>query len=151
VQVAQAGANLGSDAIQGELNLYQGMLPAGVVTKAEQAAAQAIADTGEEGFLSKLWNKCLGKNTPHFHHPWPKYLGGNPDQILEPLPNALHDAYHAGLDQVLGRWNGSDYFPSLPADDQAQVLQALKNYTQGFDAKYGTHLYDAMVREGFPH
>jgi hypothetical protein len=69
---------------------------------------------------------------------------------LEPLPKALHDAYHAGRDEILGRWRGTDYYSSLPPDAQAQVLQALKNYTQDFDAKYGMQLYDAMAREGFP-
>jgi hypothetical protein len=51
----------------------------------------------------------------------------------------------------LPRQAGTDYYSGLPADAQAQVLQALKTYTQAFDAQYGTQLYDAMVREGFPY
>jgi RHS repeat-associated protein len=151
MQAVQASANLAADAANGYLNTMQAIVPAGVVSKAEQAAAQAIADANQGGLLSKLLSKCKSNKTPHFHHPWPKYLGGNPEQILEPLPKALHDAYHAGLDQILPRQPGADFYSDLPPDAQAQVLQALNTYTQAFDAQYGTQLYNAMVREGFPY
>ena len=86
-----------------------------------------------------------------FHHPWPMYLGGKTQQILEALPKAIHDAYHSGLDKILARQKGAAYYAALSPAARAEALQDLAAYTKAFDAKYGTKLYDAMVREGFPH
>jgi hypothetical protein len=84
------------------------------------------------------------------HHAWPKYLGGKVKQTLEPLLKSLHEKFHAGLDKVLPRQVGADYYRGLGPKAKAQMLQDLGNYTKAFDAKYGTRLYDALTREGFP-
>lgn len=51
--------------------------------------------------------RSLSQEAVRFHHPWPKYLGGKLQQILEPLPKVLHDAYHSGLDKILPRQAGT--------------------------------------------
>ncbi len=78
------------------------------------------------------------------------YLGGKFQQLLEPLPKGLHDAYHSGLDKILPRQAGTAYYDALSPDAKVQTLLDLADYTKGFDAKHGTQLYEAMVREGFP-
>jgi RHS repeat-associated protein len=84
------------------------------------------------------------------HHSWPKYLGGAEKQDLVPLPKSLHDAYHSGLDKILPRQKGTEYYESLSGSARDQVLLDLADYTLAFDAKYGTTLYQAMLKEGFP-
>jgi hypothetical protein len=84
------------------------------------------------------------------HHAWPKYLGGAAKQDLAPLSKSLHDAFHSGLDKILPRQWGSAYYESLGPAARQQVLQDLGAYTKAFDAKYGTQLYDALLRNGFP-
>jgi RHS repeat-associated protein len=84
------------------------------------------------------------------HHSWPKYLGGAEKQDLVPLEKWLHDEYHRGLDKILPRRLGTDYYDSLTGVDQQQVLKDLADYTKGFDAAHGTKLYNAMIKEGFP-
>jgi hypothetical protein len=78
------------------------------------------------------------------------YLGGKMQQILEPLPRRLHDAFHSGLDKILPRQAGTGVYENLSSAAQNQLLIDLGAYTRKFDAKYGTKLYDAMIREGFP-
>jgi RHS repeat-associated protein len=85
----------------------------------------------------------------HFHHAWPKYLGGPTEQLLEPLPKALHDAYHSGLDKILPRQIGTEFYQTMSATERKVMERELLEYTRAFDAKYGTKLYNAMVREGF--
>ncbi len=85
-----------------------------------------------------------------FHHAYPKYLGGDIDQILEPLPKAMHDAYHSGLDKILPRQATTAFYDGLAPAAREQMQQDLAAYTKAFDAQNNTHLYDAMVREGFP-
>ena len=50
------------------INTAQAIVPAGIAAKGTEAAAQGIADAVEEGWLSKLWNKCKfwkkGADTP---------------------------------------------------------------------------------------
>jgi hypothetical protein len=46
------------------INGAQAIVPAGIAAKGTEAAAQGIADAAEEGWLSKVWNKCFGKKTP---------------------------------------------------------------------------------------
>ena len=72
------------------------------------------------------------------------------EQILEPLPKAVHDAFHSGLDKILPRQAGTAYYEKLSATARRQLLKDLRDYTRAFDAKYGTKLYDAMSREGVP-
>lgn len=82
------------------------------------------------------------------HHPWPKYLGGAAKQGLVKLTDRLHNLYHAGLDKILPRQWGSAYYQGLSRAAKQRVLKDLATYTKAFDAKYGTKLYDAMVRNG---
>lgn len=96
-----------------------------------------------------------GSDDPiRFHHAWPMYLGGPRDQLLEPLPKSLHDAYHRGLDKVLdnslARVRTTAHFSAQTGAERIRTLKALANYTRAFDAKHGTKLYEAMIREGFP-
>jgi hypothetical protein len=46
--------------------------------------------------------------------------------------------------------NGTAYYEGLTGAAQKQALQDLAAYTKAFDAKYGTKLYNAMIKEGFP-
>jgi hypothetical protein len=84
-----------------------------------------------------------------FHHPFPMYLGGHFQQILEPLPKSIHDAYHKALDTYLPRGASKAFYDSMPPDDRSLMLQKLGAYTKAFDVKNGTNLFDAMTREGF--
>lgn len=63
----------------------------------------------------------------------------------------MHDAFHSGLDKILPRQAGTAYYEALSPAARTQALQDLAAYTKAFDAKNGTNLYEAMVREGFPH
>jgi hypothetical protein len=40
---------------------------------------------------------------------------------------------------------------ALNPEARGQMLRDLASYVKGFDKKYGTKLYDAMVRNGFPY
>lgn len=55
-----------------------------------------------ESVLSCKWPK---------HHPFPKYLGGLPEQTLKKIPRNLHYRFHAALDA----WKGGKYARSLGA------------------------------------
>jgi hypothetical protein len=92
----------------------------------------------------------VAEDAIRLHHAWPKYLGGAAKQDLAPLSKSLHDAFHSGLDKILPRQWGSAYYESLGPAARQQILQDLGAYTKGFDAKYGTQLYDALIRNGFP-
>jgi RHS repeat-associated protein len=91
-----------------------------------------------------------------FHHPWPMYLRGKIQQILEPLPKDVHDAYHNGLDKFLPRQasdgvnRGKAVYDNMSDADIREVFRKLEAYTKDFDVKNNTHLWDAMRREGFP-
>ncbi|MGH8018120.1 MAG: hypothetical protein ACREIA_07490, partial [Opitutaceae bacterium] len=91
----------------------------------------------------------LADDAVRFHHPYPKYLGGNHQQILEPLPKKLHDAFHSGLDKVLPRQKGTAYYEGLSPQARSQAMRDLADYTKAFDTKHGTNLYEGMLREGF--
>jgi hypothetical protein len=84
------------------------------------------------------------------HHPWPKYLGGAVKQELVRLPKSLHIEFHKGLDEHLPRWEGKAYYESLGPTERQENLQYLATYTKDFDAKHGTKLYDALLKNGFP-
>ncbi|HEY5569057.1 MAG TPA: RHS repeat-associated core domain-containing protein [Gammaproteobacteria bacterium] len=84
------------------------------------------------------------------HHAWPKYLFGPTKQDLVPLTKSLHDAFHSGLDKIWPRQWGIEYYEALSPAGRQQVARDLAAYTKAFDAKHGTQLYDAMLRNGFP-
>lgn len=86
-----------------------------------------------------------------FHHPFPQYLGGKFQQLLEPLPKSLHDAYHSGLDKVLPRQikgGATEFYGSLSAAEKATNMQKFEAYTKAFDKTHGTNLWEGAVREG---
>lgn len=83
------------------------------------------------------------------HHPWPKYLGGPAKQDLAKLSESLHKSYHSGLDKILPRQRGTAYYDKLSPQAKQQLMSDLAAYTKAFDAKYGTRLYDSMLRNGF--
>jgi RHS repeat-associated protein len=123
------------------------MLPLG----AEEGAYAAADEALQAAQKVKAAARCkTAANALRKHHSWPKYLGGAEAQDLVPLEKWLHDAYHSGLDKVLPRQNGTQYYESLTGAAQQQTLQDLADYTRAFDAKYGTQLYRAMMNEGFP-
>lgn len=83
------------------------------------------------------------------HHAWAKYLGGAEKQDLVPLPKTVHDAYHSGLDKILPRQKGTSYYQSLKGEARIQMYRDLAAYTKAFDQKYGTKLFEAMLKNGF--
>ena len=102
-----------------------------------------VYQVGELGVL--VHNSCW-----HLHHAWPKYLGGPSKQVLVKLPKAVHDAFHSGLDKILPRQWGKNYYDNLGAAGRRQMLEDLDAYTKAFDAKYNTNLWQSMLNNGFP-
>lgn len=90
-----------------------------------------------------------GSSVTHLHHAWPKYLGGPLKQDLVRLSKPIHDLYHSGLDKILPRQWSAKYYQALTGPARAQVMRDLATYTKAFDAKYGTNLYEMMVKNGF--
>jgi hypothetical protein len=69
---------------------------------------------------------------------------------LEGLPKALHERYHAGLDKILPRQKGGEYYEQLPPFERQQMLKDFEAFTKAFDANNGTNLWEAALRNGFP-
>jgi hypothetical protein len=86
----------------------------------------------------------------HEHHPWPMYLGGAVKQEVVSLPRSLHLEFHMGLDEYLPRRKTTAYYESLGPIERQEALQQLAKHTKEFDAKHGTKLYDALLKNGFP-
>lgn len=84
------------------------------------------------------------KTVIHGHHPWPQYLGGPAKQALNELPSDLHTAYHSGLDNILPRQKGTDFYENLSGSEQAENFEKFRQYTQKFDEKHGTKLWEAV-------
>lgn len=84
------------------------------------------------------------------HHAWPKYLGGAAKQDLVTLPRKVREAFHSGLDKLLPRQWGAEYYQKLAPAARDQVLRDLADYTRAFDTKHGTSIFDALVKAGFP-
>ncbi|HBO45081.1 MAG TPA: hypothetical protein DD670_14360 [Planctomycetaceae bacterium] len=78
------------------------------------------------------------------HHPWPKYLQGPAKQALEELPANLHNKFHGGLDKLLPRQYGSEYYRQLSPAQQAADFEKLRKYTEAFDRTHGTRLWEAI-------
>ena len=62
----------------------------------------------------------------------------------------MHDAYHSGLDKILPRQKGTKHYEGLSGAAKDKMYRDLGDYTKAFDAKNGTKLFDAMLKEGFP-
>jgi hypothetical protein len=78
------------------------------------------------------------------------YLGGKVQQLLQPLPKELHDAYHSGLDKVLPRQikgGATEFYDSLSAAEKAANMKKFETYTKEFDRANGTNLWEAAARE----
>jgi diadenosine tetraphosphate (Ap4A) HIT family hydrolase len=45
---------------------------------------------------------------------------------------------------------GTAYYENLGPAARQQMQRDLADYARAFDAKYGTQLYDSMIRNGFP-
>jgi hypothetical protein len=133
------------------------------VCDAGRAALQDMLDSGAasydeiarliRGFDNAddvLANIARNSTTFHLHHSWPKYLGGPAKQDLVRLPKHIHDAFHNGLDKILDRRLGSAYYDGLTGAARTRLEQQLASFTKQFDARYGTSLWEAMLRNGFP-
>ena len=105
--------------------------------------SEHVYQVGELGVV--VHNECW-----HLHHAWPKYLGGPSKQDLVKLPKPVHDAFHSGLDKILPRQWGKNYYDNLGAAERMQMLGDLDAYTKAFDAKYNTNLWQSMLNNGFP-
>jgi hypothetical protein len=97
-------------------------------------------DTGNDDTVAKI----------NRHHSWPKYLGGQEKQELAKLPKWLHDQYHRGLDEIAKRTKGTAYFNSFSPAARQRLMNEVMVYTKDFDAQHGTHLYESMLKNGFP-
>jgi RHS repeat-associated protein len=87
-----------------------------------------------------------GGNPIRLHHPWPKYLSELEDQTLVALPKDVHDAYHAGLDKVLPRKWTTEFYRFVSPEEQAANFEKFRQYTERFDAQYGTQLWEAVKK-----
>ncbi|MBX3423833.1 MAG: hypothetical protein KF752_19935 [Pirellulaceae bacterium] len=145
--LANAGVSLGRGNDQEALiNLLASIPGFGDAAKlAKMAAAGGGAGIAAAVALSKL-----NKATTELHHAWPKYLGGPLKQDLVEMPKALHQLYHSGLDKILPRQWGKNYFDNLSATGRAQLAADLAAYTKAFDLKHGTNLWQSMLNNGFP-
>jgi RHS repeat-associated protein len=112
--------------------------------------AKAAADAQSKAVPDAIADTKTDEERVEFHHPWPMYLGGPANQLLEPLPRSLHIEYHVGLDEIARRYLGTGYFASLAPQSLFYLYGEVALYTQVFDEFHGTHLYQAMIREGFP-
>jgi hypothetical protein len=86
----------------------------------------------------------------NLHHAWPKYLGGLEKQILTKLPQNLHVRYHRALDTMAKRTLGKRHFEDLSPQERRALFRAIGEFSKLFDGKYGTHIYQDMIRNGFP-
>jgi hypothetical protein len=109
-----------------------------------------VPGPGDEVLFGDAVKAIGGGARTELHHAFPKYLGGAEKQELVPLFKWMHQEYHKGLDLLAGRWRGAKYYENLPPAAKAEMLRDLANYTKNFDAKYGTKLYDALLKNGFP-
>jgi RHS repeat-associated protein len=85
--------------------------------------AGAINPQGDLLRRSAVQPGVITSDVVRFHHPWPKYLGGSLQQILEPLPKSLHDAFHSGLDKILARQVGTAYYENLSSAARTQCCR----------------------------
>jgi hypothetical protein len=114
----------------------------GAAGKLEKVAAREAAGASELASQKALAERM--------YHGWAKYLGGAEKQDLVPLEKWLHDAYHRGLNVILARRKGTKYYESLTGAAREAMYRDLAKYTKEFDAKFGTKIYEAMLKEGFP-
>lgn len=115
------------------------------------AATTAGSNSNASAAACRAAAAQAGDFAVHFHHPYPQYLGGKFQQLLDPLPKGLHDLYHSGLDKILPRQikgGATAYYESLSAAEKAANMQKFEAYTKEFDSLYGTNLWEGAIREG---
>lgn len=113
-------------------------------------ATAAIPVFGDIGAAMRVSKKVLVPEKIHRHHSWPKYLGGERQQELVSIPKVLHEKYHSGLDKVLPRQKGGDFYDALAPSEKLKIQKDFENYTKGFDILHGTNLWEAALQNGFP-
>ncbi|MCL6592090.1 MAG: hypothetical protein K6U80_19355 [Firmicutes bacterium] len=119
-----------------------------VPTAALKVAKVGVKALDKAADASKAIGKLAGVSgdvAERLHHAWPMYLGGPFKQNLQKLSKSLHDEYHSGLDKLLPRQKGSDYYKNLSPEAQAEAFEEFMNYTKAFDEKYGTNLWNTVV------
>jgi hypothetical protein len=161
-----------NDILSGRGDVTHGMAQGNTLGSAGQAAkglaeaaiefggvAPGLAAASAEGLGAPKAGNRFGKpkavptqaaEAVRLHHAWAKYLGGAEKQDLVPLSKALHDAYHSGLDKILPRKWGTAYYDGLKGAARLRMYELLRDYTKAFDSQYGTKLFKAMRKEGFP-
>ena len=92
------------------------------------------------------------------HHPLPKFLGGDAEQVLVHVPRTAHQAYHvelgkelkaAGLPLPVGTPKGSadawaEYFAKHPKS-QAKAFGAVRKAAATIDKLYRTKITSAVI------
>jgi hypothetical protein len=119
-------------AVAGSATLVAGGI-ANVMTGAERLG-QALSMSSGSGSSGPQGTAPAGSRTSRVwpkHHPFPKYLGGAPDQTLKKIPKSMHHQFHAALD----KWKGGKYARNLGAEhfkniDQATVIRDLREFYQ---------------------
>ncbi len=152
----------GCDALNAGLYLYEG--------KKEEASFSfgaafipgvtgAMLKYGGKGVKSEVnagYNTLLSQIVSiNGHHSWPKFLGGNPNQLLKWLPEKLHIKYHIGLVKHYKNIGISfpkgvkwyDHLRSLSDEEQRKALEGFLNYTKDFDDEHGTDLMKYIFDE----
>jgi len=109
---------------------------------------------GALGFAKKAGRASdAAKGLIHGHHPIPKFLGGDVDQVLTSLPKSVHTEFHELLQQNLkqaglplnvggpggGATDWARYFNANPGTQQA-ALDVVFDTSRAIDFKYGTHI-----------
>jgi hypothetical protein len=121
---------------------WMGDLLAEVAPGAAGAIAEGIQDAAVDGPAAKI----------HNHHPLPKFMGGDANQELVPLPEKLHVSLHSDLTGALrqagflrvggrggGRVDWAKYFAEDP-DRREQAISILRRVTTNFDRANGTSI-----------
>lgn len=111
----------------------------------DQTAIDALRDMKNDELFGKF------KHLIEEHHAWPKYLGGPVRQELVKMPTSLHKKYHELLDKIADRRKTKEYFDNLSKEERAALDSAFAELTKEFDKRYGTNLWDAVLRNGFPN
>jgi RHS repeat-associated protein len=155
MSAVQAGAGVAGTGAFLYVNGVPMIAQGGIIVKGEEAAAQGIADAAEQGWLSKLWNKCKfwKKNPPPGqtvlgHYPayteLAEQLGANHFSIPSDVWNQMTEAEQWAanqqfLDQMIAR--GDQVILATPLDQvrpgsfferELQYLQS-KGFTPSAD------------------
>ncbi len=114
-----------------------------LAAKNEQEAAEIV-----EAFLALKFDR---------HHPLPKFLGGDVEQLLAKVPTDIHQEFHdvlreelkaAGLNLPIGGRNGSSQawaeYLSKDAARQGIAFDAVLKASRAIDAKHGTSITDSV-------